>query len=254
MSLGLVSGWAQYNPLQQQEWGAYAYLNRPSWKTNIFAWHAVLLVAGFFMSQVFALSGLAFFGEKKYAIITNFFWQFGALTTLIAGMRAVVKYNQETDSDSLITMHSWIGVICIVFWAFSFLYGKVIGVGGLMGVRFQSSATFTHIALSVITLVLTFVCIVSGINAVNGEHGCDFLKQPENHNTRINSAYYYLRMPWGCKVSNGLGLAVLFSTVFTVYALMASRSVALFDDSELEKVESADDVADVADVEMTQQE
>jgi len=253
VALGLVCAWAQYNPYTQEQWGAYGYLNLPSWETNVFAWHPVLMVAGFFMAQVFSLTSIAWFGEKQQAFLSYFFWQCAALGAMITALRAIVKYKYDSKEYSLITMHSWIGVLAVIFFVFNYLYGNVLGFCGMGGMKFQSSATYTHMALSLITLALTFISIVSGINVYFGEHGCDYLKHNPDR-TALNAGFYYYRLPWACKLSNGLGLAVLFASVFTTMALAATRSRSLFqDDSEDAAEEGAKDEAEVVDIEMTEQ-
>lgn len=252
VALGLVSAWAQRNPTSQKNWGAYGYLGVPIWrnKTNIMAWHPILMVAGFFLSQVFSLSAIAFLGNKTGAFLTHFFWQLASICTLIAGLRAMVDYKIENKISSLISLHSWVGVLAVVFFAFNVLTSNIIGFGGLLGKKFQPTATFTHMVFALSTLVLSFLAIVSGVqleqNTTGG--GCAFLKANPDH-TALNSAFYYKRLPWACKLSNGVGVSVLFATVFTVLALVASRSVALFEDeAEEDVVEGAKDEADAVEM------
>ena len=49
ITMALVSGWAK-NPDYTAT--AIGYLGQPSWDLNVFAWHPVLMVGGFFFSQV----------------------------------------------------------------------------------------------------------------------------------------------------------------------------------------------------------
>ena len=48
-SLILCAVWGSRNGIQ--------YLNIPSWDKNVFAWHPLLLICGFFFSQVFVRFG-----------------------------------------------------------------------------------------------------------------------------------------------------------------------------------------------------
>lgn len=242
VSLGLVSAWAQYTPTIQTHYynsNTAGYLGKPNWTANPFAWHPVLMVAGFFLSQVLSLTSIVYFGKKFTATISYIFWQIAALCTLIGALRAVVKWKFDTQADSLITLHSWIGCITITFFAISFLFGKVVSISSLLKMNLSPTTTWIHMLLSVLVLSLTMITIVSGIMVQNGIDGCNFIRVNTDH-TIINPAFYYgAHFPWSCKISNGLGLTVLFGGFFTVVGLMAAQSVALSDVKE--EVESADD-------------
>jgi protein-S-isoprenylcysteine O-methyltransferase Ste14 len=239
--LGLVSAWANYNPKIQLEWGAAPlYLGIPNWTTHPFSWHVVLMVCGYFLSQVMSLSSIVLFGSKTTVALSHMFWQIAALCTLIAGMRAVVKWKYDNWEDSLNTLHSWVGVLAIVMFFFSFLFSMGVGAGAVvMKSNLSSGTTWVHMCLSIITLGLTFMCIITGIEAHNGFDGCAFLKANPDH-TALNSAFYYGKdYPWSCKLSNGMGICAMFATFFTVAGLMASSSVALFESKD--ETEAAND-------------
>jgi len=249
--LGLVSAWAQYNPSIQNKFeeeaglDRFLYLGIPNWTNSVFAWHVVLLVAGYFLSQVLSLTSIVVFGNKTHAVLAHVFWQLAALTTLIAGMRAIVKYKDHIHQDSLNTFHGWVGVVTIVMFFFSFVFSNGVSVAALVfKSNLSAGTTWVHMAFSIITLVLTFFAIITGVEAHNGFNGCAFIHLSESaqDKTILNSAFYYgAHYPWACKLSNGLGICAMFGTFFTVVALAASSSVALFDTKDA--TESADDDA-----------
>jgi len=237
VSLGLVSGWAQYNPSIQEQWGALPlYLGIPNWRTEPFAWHVVLFVAGYFLCQVLSLTTIVLGGVNKTAVaIFHIFWEAGALCFLISGMRAVVKWKYQNGFDSLSTLHGWIGVITIIMFFFSYLFSNGVALGALvLKSNLSNSTTWVHMCFSIISLMLTFICIITGVEAWNGYSGCAFVSARMNpDHTALNSAFYYGKnYPWSCKLSNGMGITVMFATFFTVVALMASSSVALFESKE----------------------
>jgi hypothetical protein len=60
----------------------------PSWKTHIFSWHPVLMVCGFFFSQVFAITAWGLFPSRnrRFEEFSHVFWQLAACGTLISGL------------------------------------------------------------------------------------------------------------------------------------------------------------------------
>ena len=60
VALILVSTWATKMRDNDRQ-----YLGVPNWKTNVFAWHPVLMVAGLFFCQVVAISDWVFFNTKE---------------------------------------------------------------------------------------------------------------------------------------------------------------------------------------------
>ena len=152
-SVGLVAAWAQHTSSSANG----TFLGVPSWSTNLFAWHPVLMVGGFFAAQVIAISlwsldsqasaatapsnrgsfGMIsapahYYSESTYQQaapsprikLLHVFFQCAALATLIAGLAAIVRSTLKESAPSLTTMHSWYGVAAVAVFGTNFLFGK----------------------------------------------------------------------------------------------------------------------------------
>jgi hypothetical protein len=80
IALVLCAGWASFDYPN--------FLNAPSWKSNLFAWHPVLMICGFFFSQIFAITSWGTFPAKYYHLekFQHTLWQLAACATMVAGL------------------------------------------------------------------------------------------------------------------------------------------------------------------------
>jgi protein-S-isoprenylcysteine O-methyltransferase Ste14 len=108
-------------------------------------------------------------------------------------MRAVVKWKYQQGYDSLNTLHGWIGVITIIMFFFSYLFSNGVALGAMvLKSNLSSSTTWVHMCFAIISLGLTFVSIITGVEAWNGLYGCRFVpSRMDSHHTALNSAFYY---------------------------------------------------------------
>jgi hypothetical protein len=90
LSAALVAAWAKVSVN-----GELQYLGMPEWKTNVLTWHIVLIVAGFFFSQVLAILSWTLFPIHSVGKGVHVFWQTAALATLIASIVATVKSKKD---------------------------------------------------------------------------------------------------------------------------------------------------------------
>jgi hypothetical protein len=117
LSAALVAAWAKINVN-----GEFQYLGMPDWKTNVLTWHIVLIVAGFFFSQVLAILSWSLFPHNVGKSV-HVFWQTAALATLIASIIATVKSKQDLVEDHLVSMHSWMGVATVLVFCANYVFG-----------------------------------------------------------------------------------------------------------------------------------
>jgi hypothetical protein len=90
LSAALVAAWAKISVN-----GELQYLGMPDWKSNVLTWHIVLIVAGFFFSQVLAILSWTLFPIHTVGKSVHVFWQTAALATLIASIIATVKSKKD---------------------------------------------------------------------------------------------------------------------------------------------------------------
>lgn len=132
-SVGLVSAWASSGGTEDGD----TFLGVPDWRSNLFAWHPVLMVGGFFAAQVVAISLWAFdtppapVGQQQHLVrapsaaikLLHVFFQCAAVGTLIAGLMAIVQSALKFGSPSLTSMHSWYGVTAVAMFGTNYLFG-----------------------------------------------------------------------------------------------------------------------------------
>lgn len=259
--LGLMSGWARYAPTGQvtlantkydytgiaphrrletlaSGGGTYIkdgtddagqWLGRPSWRNNALAWHPIFMVCGFFMSQVFSNVAIAFFGDhsKAKTFVGWLFFQASAICFACAGVRAMIIYKYRVHEPNLITLHSWTGVAAIAIFAVSSTYSLGLGLAGLctkISDTVGAKVTTVQVVLSLLALGFTTIAALSGLTVWHGEFGC----QNFAINASFNPASIYYRFPWACRLSNGAGLAIIGTVIFTVVSLIFTKSVAIY--------------------------
>jgi len=232
---------------------------------NIFAWHPILMVGGFFLGQVFALNSFNLIPDKTAGQIVHMFWQLGAFCCMIGGLVAVVKfelhqwylddnYAAPTFSywlPSLTTMHSWVGVMGVAMYGVSFLSSASVTFLSSFVPNFPALASqdflIFHRLSGLIAIVLSASAIVSGVMNYHGRLGCMYYKNtPDNGNYRVSldtpdydPSLNYAMIPIGCRISHGMGIAVSISAVFTVLAVILKNKAITSEDKQDEDVNSA---------------
>ena len=83
----------------------------------------------------------------------------------------------------------------------------------------------TTMTMIMILMMRMMILLLSFI----GESGCFYNNLSDNGTTSIkadyNPAQYYHHIPGGCKIANGMGIAVLISTLLTIAAVIARNQV-----------------------------
>jgi hypothetical protein len=252
VSLSLVSAWA-YEPYNEDDReyynGSTAYLGEPQWKKNVFAWHPVFMVAGFFFSQALAIISQSIMPNRTAAAVSQAFWQCGAVATLISGLCAITAYKARANyqagklthfddsflkskpaatrptgifierAQSLTSLHSWVGVVTVVTFGLQFLFG---GISGLLDViKFDPKVDLKGPArhLSLAAFGLSALTIVSGIVNYLPSSACNYVPTKSFHQVQNDPARQYNWLPNACKIANGLGLSVLFTAIAVFYAV-----------------------------------
>ena len=217
-------------------WGNYDYpgfLGVPgttlsSWEDNLISWHTILLVCGFFFAQVMALTTTGIFPASRHTQLHgvvfwyHLFWQLAAAATMIAGNLAAFRYYNNLKLPNLTSMHSWYGIATAVMFATNFL---LVLISAFISEVYESFwFKVLRLCSRVAAFVLTVVSIATGIMLWQGETGCFYehttlpLPVPDTN----PSLHYATDLPNGCKMSNGLGIAVAACGLCTL-GFLASR-------------------------------
>lgn len=229
-SLIVVSIWAQDpNPETSEENYSYpTYLGKPKWTNEYFpSYHPVLMTAGFWFAQILGICMWSYIPDHQVAKIMHISFMLGAIGTMIAGLYAVVSYEQYVYLPSLTSMHSWIGVLTIIFFGTQVIGGLMLGALSAMRNSAAPMLCNLHRVSGLITLMLTTIAIVTGIQnyllgpSSNGNYSVPYnlgscgYYVTSNENFDHNPAGYYLKIRPGCRLGLGLGVLVCLGTIFT---------------------------------------
>ena len=213
LSLGLVSGWAKSTPATEA--AATGYLGVPDRSTNLIAWHAVLMVGGFYVSQLLAVLTWSMFPPRlrPMAAAIHAGGQTVALMLLILGLVAAVSYKTSANEPQLTTLHSWLGVLAVLLFCLAYGYG-LITLAAPSGPPPESDRAgwvrAGHRALGGSALILVAVTAVTGVMNFLTRGGCSYVAPAGSLLPTYGS------LPDGCKVGNGLAIVVALSLVAAV--------------------------------------
>jgi hypothetical protein len=199
------------------------FLGKPSWKTNLFAWHPVLMVAGFFVAQVLGAASWNFVKNGVYARNWHIFFQLGGLSTLVAGLWAVWKHKLDGDIPLFTTSHAMVGIACAALYFLNFAWGGLMRV---LTIYFPDSPLrrafdlrFAHKHLGVVAAWMTYAAIATGVVNYMPESSCYYpLSGDEKYNT--DAAVTYAKMSYGCRIANGISITVMIASILLILSIM----------------------------------
>jgi hypothetical protein len=207
------------------------FLGRPDWYSDladkVLAWHPLLMVAGFFFSQVMAMLSWSFMPTHYSAKLMHVFWQSAALATLGAGMASVVKYKRILKvENSLSTEHSWLGIGALCLFCVNYLLGSTMAIltqwFPTSPIKTKLPLGFVHKFLGLSCFAFTVAACVTGIMEQIGRGGCSYIGVDLTE-VEDNPAVHYSNLPNACKIANGLGVLIVMAASVAVLAV-ASRA------------------------------
>lgn len=151
----------------------------------------------------------------------------GCLIFIGIGLSAIWTAKNQKNEPNLTTLHSWIGLIAIIFVGQNY----VLGAFHFFLNIFPSAHTFNylpiHKSLGKITFAVGIVAICTGIQILTfGACG--------NYEVRgkdTNPAEYYDQISDGCKLANGAGILVVIGLILILFG--TSTSIPQSTDCEL---------------------
>ncbi len=197
----------------------YNYLGAPSWQSNLLAWHPVLMVCGFFVSQLGAIASWALMKDHYTAKLIHVACQLAGLSTVIAGLWAVWKYKIDMQTYNYTTIHSWIGISTIAIYVFTFLWGSLMAIltrffpDSILRKAFDLKNA--HKNLGILALFMTTMSIVSGVMDQLPQGSCN----PNINNYEQDAGKYYAEIPGSCKVAYGMVMFVLIASIISMFGV-----------------------------------
>jgi len=185
--------------------------------------HAVLMVAGFFFGQVIAYTVWGFFEEKTVAKGLHVLFHTVAVLTMIAGLIYIVRYYIENKVPQLTSVHSWMGVMAVTLYCFTYLWGFIMSMltkfAPELRIRQAIPLLYCHKCIGMAAFVMTAISIVSGIQLfLSG--ACSSYDLRGQYEADMNPADNYPHMYDTCKIGNGLGVTIVLATLFTALAVL----------------------------------
>jgi hypothetical protein len=240
----LVSNWAKENGESPRTMSGF--LGIPSGANNIFAWHPVFMVGGFFFSQVVALTAWSIGDESHHSLkkAIHVLFQLGAAATMIAGLAAIVHHQFLKKSPSLTSMHSWVGVMAISLFGLNMSWGLVMALLTRFNpdsiLRKAFDLRLIHKFIGLAAFGLTTVAILTGITDWLPLGSCYYKYDTANtYRADWNPSNNYGALPVACQIANGLGVVVLLAAMAVFIAVglrTTTMSVAHPEETELQEL------------------
>ena len=227
VTVALTCLWARNNSSNTSS-ASFPYLGTPSWTDNIFAYHPVLLTAGFASAQLLALCTWTLFSSTSnntshhyVAKLTHVFFQLVSMSTLIAGIWAIWKYKLQMKSQSFTTVHSWLGIATVAVYGLTFAWGSFMAIL----TRFYPESVFrkafdlkaAHRTLGLLSLFLTMATVLTGIMDHLPAGTCNTAAATANLQ---DAAASFSDMSTACKIANGLSMTTMIATVCAFVTVM----------------------------------
>lgn len=197
----------------------YNYLDAPSWQDNLFAWHPVLMVCGFFVSQLGAIASWALFKDHFNAKITHVVCQLAGLSTMISGLWAVWEYKVDMQSYNYTTIHSWLGIATVAVYVFTFFWGSLMATltrffpDSILRKAFDLKNA--HKNLGILALVMTTMSIWTGVMDQLPQGSCN----PSLTTYEQDAGQYYAELPGSCKTAYGMAMFVLVASILSMFGI-----------------------------------
>ena len=229
----LVSVWAGAN--------FENFLGQPNLTSNPMAWHAILMTAGLFFCMTMGVTLVCSPWEYTFwyrhlhiqtlQVILRV-WHIAALATTGIGLSAAVKYCNLHSISHATSLHSWIGIIalsCLYYFTFvewmklifratkACFHFEIVRLETKIPERLLFAKHCHNYLLGVLSIVSISVAVLTGIS--------EYLDWSSG-SCQGKQSLSYLGISSGCKIGNGLGLTVSFSTAATIMAVVFNHSAA----------------------------
>ena len=204
------------SPFLRGAWTAQGYFN----------WHPVFMTMAFVVCGTEAALAYRFLPFSK-SVNKAIHASVHTLAVVLAclGLKATFATQAYWGGMNLYSAHSWIGILGVTLYFANYAMGVIAFARARWpapGVK--RAALPPHAALGVAALVVTAAAVCTGVDEYNTMGG-DF-DETEHYTggVTLDPAKYYYELLAGCKVSNGLVVAVVLATVSTIVALADHRA------------------------------
>ncbi len=150
----------------------------------------------------------------------RYVWHSAGIGFMAMGLIAVLKYTNARTGANLWSLHSWLGIITITMYLSQYFLGGYLFF--YEGADSDMREAYIPIFAFMDILIYVSACFTaeSGIVEKNTMIGCSYNLTTINNYKSEDPALYYTDLPSGCRISSGLGVAILFMCLCTVYAAL----------------------------------
>lgn len=229
------------------DYSGNGYLGGLNWGEFIFNWHPVLMVGS--LGTCFTIAIMMFRVtslERQHRKLLHWMFMTAAMAAAIIGIYVVFHENQEEHDDgmyysNLASMHSWIGLGAAIAFAQNLLLAAVFFLLPSLPKSLEEWKPLYHkwhIAFGIATFILATAANLTGLMEMNTFNNCEYeVRQPDN-----NPASNYDEISEGCRLSNGIGICLLVSTLLTLLAMGYMRKPIVEMEKSIEQLGEALDV------------
>jgi hypothetical protein len=215
MGLVLLIAWVK-NPQSHAGLGGY------NARELIFNYHPTLMYSAFILGSFSAAMSYRILPFAKYITKSiHATLHTAAIICIALGITAVVSANNykshsETNSFSanLFSLHSFIGLGAVGVYVMNYLFGVIHYVPSvkLVSVHLRRNYMPYHVFFGTFALVAAAIAVQTGITELTTQLGCEYtVNSPDT-----NPANEYHRLQYGCRLANGVGIAV-YLALFTLF-------------------------------------
>ncbi|XP_005369698.1 cytochrome b ascorbate-dependent protein 3 [Microtus ochrogaster] len=203
MCILFITYWMQY-------WrGGFAW----DGSVHMFNWHPVLMISGMVVlygaaSLVYRLP-LSWVGPKLPWKVLHAALHLLAFTLTVVGLVAVFQFHNHSKISHLYSLHSWLGITTVVFFACQWSLGFAVFLLPWASQWLRSLLKPVHVFFGACILSLSITSVISGIN----EKLFFVLK---------NATKPYSSLPGEAIFANSTGILVVTFGLLVLYILLAS--------------------------------
>jgi len=201
------------------------YLGGMQWDeiTLVFNYHPPFMVLGFLLCFGWAITSFRTTTlEKPVNKNLHVLLHTCCIVCIGIGLRAVWKSHDDPDASSIgptanvYSLHSWIGITTITLYAQNYLLGFLTYLFPEMPIAIKKMYMPLHVVLGQATFACACAAMETGIVEKQGfQGGCSYNPQGKDENPAVN----YQDIPYGCHLSNGIGVVILMTMLCMLVAL-----------------------------------
>lgn len=197
-----------------------------NWDRLIFTYHPTFMYSSLVLGSFSAIVSYRILPFTKYVTKSiHGLLHTGAIVCIILGLTCVFLGNDDKSKNeynqywpNLFSLHSFIGLGAVIVYFLNYIFGLIHFVPSLELIPGDLRKTYMpyHVFFGTFAVIASAMAVETGIMEASVEVGCGY----DVDSADINPAEHYHRLPYGCKLANGVGVLVylaLFTLLYAIY-------------------------------------